>query len=99
MITAILVAGVMSMSQGTARDEYTERSLCELWVGARCQANACQENAKERCIEESRRCRSQSAYEIVPRERASRVASCARAMLKNACGGPSPAECADVSGY
>lgn len=99
MITAILVAGVMSMSQGTARDTYTERSLCELWVGARCHANACQQNARERCIEEARRCSSESAWETVPPERARRVATCARAMLNAACGGPSPAECSDVTGY
>ncbi|MFN7131237.1 MAG: hypothetical protein ACK4N5_04090 [Myxococcales bacterium] len=98
MFTAILVAGVLSMSQGSARDEFTERSLCDLWAGAQCHASSCQEGAKERCLSESKKCRQQSRA-VVPRDRASKIASCARAMLKDKCGAPAPSECSDVYGF
>lgn len=78
-------------------EDYTERSLCDLWAGAQCYATSCLKDAKERCATVSRRCRH-SSRAVVPKERAEKTAACAKALLKGKCGDPSPPECADVTG-
>lgn len=99
MLSALLVSGVLWLvPQGARPPDYTERSLCELWAGAQCEQARCGENAKERCLAESKRCKG-TAKASVPRERSSRVAQCAKAILKKKCGGPTPAECANVSSF
>jgi hypothetical protein len=97
MLAALLVSGVLwTVPQGAKPPDYTERSLCELWAGAQCEQARCGDNSKQRCRAESKRCHG-AARASVPRDRAARVAQCAKALLKQKCGGPAPAECADVT--
>ncbi len=100
MLAALLVTGVLwIVPQGVKPPDYSERSLCDLWAGAQCQQASCGGgNVKERCLTESKRCRS-TARVFVPRDRSSRVAQCAKAMLKKKCGEPSPTECSNVGSF
>lgn len=96
MLAALLLSGaLLTMSQSARPPDYTEKGLCDLWAGAQCHAARCGENAKERCTAESRRCRT-ATRATVTGERAQRVAECAKAMLKQKCGEPAPAECSGV---
>jgi len=86
MLAALLVTGVLwTVPQGVRPPDYTERSLCDLWAGAQCQQARCGDNSKERCLMESKRCRNTGRV-FVPRDRASRMAQCAKAMLRKKCG-------------
>ena len=97
MLTALVLSSTIAFVANVRPPDYTERSLCELWAGAMCQKLKCAEGAKERCQAESKRCRSQP-YSIVPKDRATRIADCAKALLKQKCGEPEPSECSGV-GY
>ena len=94
----LLVKGALLLFLAGAKpDEYTERSLCDLWAGAQCYATSCMKDAKERCMAVSKRCRDTSR-QSVPKERADRTAECAKAMLRGQCGGAAPPECSGVDG-
>ena len=93
-LTAVVASCLILTLSGAKPDDYTERSLCDLVAGAQCQATSCLKDAKERCAAASHRCKDASK-QAVPKERAEKTASCARAMLKGACGAPAPPECAD----
>jgi hypothetical protein len=93
----LLSGALLSMSSGVKPPEYTEKSLCDLWAGAQCELAKCGENAVERCMEESKRCRNESRMSVPP-ERSARVSECAKALLKHKCGEPMPPECAEVTG-
>jgi hypothetical protein len=93
---AAVTLSLTLMLSGTKPDTYTERGLCDLWAGAQCYATSCMKDAKERCTLVSRRCRN-ATRQTVPQERAEKTANCAKALLKNSCGGPAPSECSDVS--
>ena len=100
---AVLIAGIVfSLSavalaaQGPKPREYSERDLCEVWAAAQCHAASCQDNAKDRCSAESRKCRNSSRANV-GKDRANRVSGCAKALLKAKCGAPNPSECADVT--
>ena len=97
-ILALAAALTLSTaSGGTKPDTYNERWLCDLWAGAQCHATSCQKDAKDRCTAVSKACNQTSRNEPVPKERADRMAACARALLKGTCGGAQPAECQGVS--
>ena len=99
MLAALLVTGVLwTVPQGVRPPDYTERSLCDLWAGAQCQQARCGDNSKERCLMESKRCRNTGRV-FVPRDRASRMAQCAKAMLRKKCGEPAPAECSNAGSF
>jgi hypothetical protein len=95
MFTALVLSGAIALATNVRPPDYTERSLCELWAGAMCQKLKCVEGAKARCQAESKRCRGQP-YSVVPKDRAAKVAECAKALLKQKCGEPEPAECSGV---
>ncbi len=94
MLAAVL-AGLVQMSVAVSPPNYTDKSLCDLWAGAQCHQLECGQNAKERCQEESKRCRGLTRRSA-PKEKAAKVASCAKAILKTKCGDPAPTECAGV---
>jgi len=91
----LLSGALLSMSSGVKPPDYTEKSLCELWAGAQCEAAKCGEGAAERCAAESKRCRGLPRL-VVPPDRAAKVAECSKAMLKVKCGAPPPPECEGV---
>ncbi|HCF57578.1 MAG TPA: hypothetical protein DFS52_06245 [Myxococcales bacterium] len=93
----LLSGALLSMSSGVKPPEYSEKSLCDLWAGAQCELAKCGENAAERCLEESKRCRHRS-YVVVQPDHAAKVSECAKALLKLKCGDAMPQECADVIG-
>lgn len=93
MLTALFAAAVLSTSTGVKPDTYSERWLCDLWAGAQCHATSCQKDGKDRCLAVSKACKDTSRKTPVSKDRADRQAACARALLKNACGAPKPAEC------
>jgi hypothetical protein len=98
MLAAFLLSGALLVSsQGAHPGEFSERDLCELWVGAQCHAARCGDNAKQRCQQESKRCRG-ATRATASAARAKKVADCAKAMLKTQCGAPAPAECSGVTG-
>lgn len=90
---AVLAGALVILLSGAKPEEYTERSLCDLWAGAQCHVTSCEKDAKERCATASRRCAGTSR-QVVPKERADRTAACAKAILKGRCGDPIPPECA-----
>jgi hypothetical protein len=99
MLAPLFVSALLwTAPQGVRPPDYSERSLCDLWAGAQCQQASCGDHAKQRCLAESKRCRGTSRV-FVPRDRASKVVACAKAMLKTKCGQPAPAECANVGGF
>lgn len=98
MLAALLVTGSMMLSsaQSVTPGQYSEKWLCDLWAGAQCHQASCRKDAKEQCDAASRRCRGRSRA-VVPQSSAERTAACAKAMLTNACGAPTPSECEGVS--
>lgn len=94
MFLSAVVASVLISASGAKPEEYTERSLCDLWAGAQCHATSCLEDGKQRCATVSRKCRD-AGKSTVPKERADRTAACARALLAQACGAPTPEACKD----
>lgn len=93
MLLAAAAAFMLSTSSGVTPGTYSERWLCDLWAGAVCHASSCQADGKARCEAVSRQCEDTSRRTEVDASRAERRASCARALLKTACGAPRPAEC------
>lgn len=93
MILASLAAAVLMTSSGTKPNTYSERWLCDLWAGAQCHASSCSKDAKERCMAAGKQCKDTSKKVAVAKERADKQSACARALLKEACGAPKPAEC------
>lgn len=98
MIAALLVSGtlLLSSAQGTSPGTYSDKWLCDLWAGAQCYQTSCQKDAKAQCEVASKRCRGRGR-QTVPEETAKKTASCAKAMLQQACGAPAPDECKDVT--
>ncbi len=96
MTLSALTVSVALLLSGAKPDTYSERWLCDLWAGAQCHATSCLKDAKERCAAASRKC-SGSTSETVAPSRADKTSACAKALLKDKCGAPSPAECADVN--
>ena len=93
---SLLVASALAVSvQAVSPPDYSERSLCDLWAGARCYATVCMPDRKVRCTSESIKCRH-ARSSTVPPARADRVAPCAKALLNAKCGDPLPAACAGV---
>jgi hypothetical protein len=96
MLSALLLStSLIALSEGVQPPDYSERGLCDLWAGALCHMRECQQDAKEHCQADSKRCRSLPRAKVPP-DRATKLAECARAMLKLKCGDPMPPECADV---
>lgn len=93
MLFAAAAALVLSTSSGTKPGTYNERWLCDLWAGALCHATSCQKDGAERCTAVSKQCNETSRRAPVDRAKADRRAACARALLKQTCGAPSPSEC------
>ena len=71
----------------------TERRLCDLWAGAQCHMTSCEKDARDRCMASSKQCESTSKTTVVPKERAQKMSTCARAILQGQCGAAKPAEC------
>lgn len=92
MLAAALTVFV-SLSTGTAPNTYNERWLCDLWAGAQCHATSCEKDGKERCMAVSKQCLETSKRAPVEPAKAEKRAACARALLKQACGSPKPAQC------
>jgi len=90
---ATLAAALLMTSSGTKPNQYSERWLCDLWAGAQCHASSCAKDAKDRCQAAAKQCKDTSKKTPVTKERADKQAACARALLKEACGAPKPAEC------
>ncbi len=93
MILATVAAALLMTSSGTKPEQYSERWLCDLWAGAQCHASSCTKDAKDRCMAASKQCNETSRKTPVAKARADKQAACARALLKEACGAPKPAEC------
>lgn len=96
MSLAAFSTALLLLVGGARPPDYTQRSLCDLWAGAHCQATSCMQDSKERCQLASRKCR-QASRQVVSRDRADRAVACAKALLKGPCGGPPPSECSEVS--
>lgn len=93
MFPQMLFASALVLSlSGVQPPAYSEKGLCELWAGARCQATSCLPDGKKRCATDSAQCRGRTE-QPVPDDRAQKVAACARALLQATCGAPAPAEC------
>ncbi len=93
MLLAAAAAFVLSTSSGTRPGAYNDRWLCDLWAGAQCHATSCEKDAKDRCQAVSKACSDLSRKGETDPVRADRKAACARALLKQTCGAPKPAEC------
>ena len=93
MLLATAAAFVLSTSAGTKPNTYNERRLCDLWAGAQCHATSCQKDGKARCEAVSKQCEATSKDSTVDAARAEKKAACARALLKEDCGGKKPPEC------
>ncbi|MBX5482948.1 MAG: hypothetical protein IRZ16_14075 [Myxococcaceae bacterium] len=98
MLSQLLAATALLFTVGVHPGEYSEKSLCDLWAGARCHATACMPDGKQRCADVSAQCRGASNATVPSKDHAERVATCARALLKAHCGDPLPAECEGVDG-
>ncbi len=90
---ATLAAAFLLTSSATKPEQYSERWLCDLWAGAQCHASSCAKDAKDRCMAASKQCNDTSRSTAVNKERADKQAACARALLKEPCNAPKPAEC------
>jgi hypothetical protein len=86
---------VVSSIEAVSPPDYSERSLCDLWAGARCHATECLPDRKARCTSEAARCRGADVSSVPP-SRAEQVAACARALLTAKCGDPLPVQCEGV---
>jgi len=93
MLFAAAAAFLLSTSSGVKPGTYSERWLCDLWAGAMCHATSCLKDGKERCEAVSKQCEHTSRTTPVDPDRAERKATCARAILQQACGGKRPPEC------
>lgn len=93
MLLATAAAFLLSTSAGTKPNTYNERWLCDLWAGAQCHATSCQKDGKARCEAVSKQCDATSRSATVDLARALKKAACARALLKEECGGKKPPEC------
>lgn len=93
MLLATAAAFLLSTSAGTKPNTYNERWLCDLWAGAQCHATSCQKDGKVRCEAVSKQCDATSPKAGVDLVRAEKKAACARALLKEECGGKKPPEC------
>jgi hypothetical protein len=93
MLLAAAAALALSSSFGTKPNTYSERWLCDLWAGAQCHATSCKKDGKELCLAVSKQCEQTSRQKMVESERAEKRAACARALLRQPCGAPAPAEC------
>ena len=96
MVLSLVAAAWLSSSIAVKPETYSERWLCDLWAGAVCQATSCKHDAKERCVAVSKACKDTSRENEVSKDNADKKAACARALLKNTCGQPAPAECAGL---
>ena len=100
MLSVLIVTAALSLTASARPPDYTEKNLCDLWAGAQCASAKCSGDpatAQDRCKTESKKCRGKSRA-TVSTERAKKVADCAKAMLKQKCGEPAPAECNGVQG-
>lgn len=95
VFSQLFAASALILSMGVQPPNYSEKGLCDLWAGAKCHANACKSDGKQRCTSASSACRNSSSATVSP-DRAERVAACARAMLQSRCGDPEPSECSGV---
>jgi len=93
MLLAAAAAFVMSTSVGTKPNTYNERWLCDTWAAAQCHATSCEKDAKERCKAVAKPCEATNRKTPVDPTKAEKKATCARALLQQACGAPKPAEC------
>ena len=99
MLAALFLSGALiSLTHAVNPPDYSERSLCHVWAGAQCHQTQCRDDGKERCMAESRQCREASEA-VVSKERAAKVVECARLILKQKCGEPVPAECANIRAF
>ena len=96
MLSLIVASALVVSIEGVQPPEYSERSLCDLWAGARCYVTSCLPDAKKQCATDSSRCRGTHAVSISP-SRSDAVAACAKALLKGKCGDPPPTECQGVT--
>ncbi len=87
------VSGAKPHHAGPKPDTYSERWLCDLWAGAQCHMTSCEKDARDRCMASSKQCESTSKTTVVPKERAQKMSTCARAILQGQCGAAKPAEC------
>ena len=93
MLIAAAAALALTFSSGTKPNTYSERWLCELWAGALCHSTSCQKDGKDRCQAVAKQCADTSKRTPVEPSKAEKKAACARALLKQECGGAKPAEC------
>ena len=96
MLSLIVASALVVSIEGVDPPEYSERSLCDLWAGARCHVTSCLPDAKKQCAADSARCRGTQSSSV-PSSRSDVVAACAKALLKGKCGDPPPAECQGVT--
>jgi hypothetical protein len=95
-VLSLLLSSALFVSiEAVSPPDYSERSLCDLWAGARCYATECLPDRKVRCTSESAKCRGANRS-TVPPSRADRVAACAKALLTARCGDPLPSQCEGV---
>ena len=96
MLSLIVASALVMSIEGVQPPDYSERSLCDLWAGARCHVTACLPDAKKQCTSDSARCRGTHSSSV-PASRSDAVAACAKALLKAKCGDPLPSECEGVT--
>lgn len=92
MLSLLVASALVVSMEGVQPPDYSERSLCDLWAGARCHVTACLPDARKQCSADSAKCRG-AVSTTVPPSRAEPVAACAKALLKGKCGDPPPPEC------
>jgi hypothetical protein len=95
MLSLLVASSLVVSIEAVAPPDYSERSLCDLWAGARCYATECLRDRRQQCTSESSKCRHANSS-TVPPTRADRVAACAKALLTTKCGDPLPAQCEGV---
>jgi hypothetical protein len=93
MTITLALMWLLRTSSATVPDTYNEKWLCDLWAGAQCYATACEKDGKARCEAVSKQCTGLSRERQTDQGRAAKKAACAKALLKQACGKPKPAEC------
>ena len=49
MLSLIVASALVMSIEGVQPPDYSERSLCDLWAGARCHVTACLPDAKKQC--------------------------------------------------
>jgi hypothetical protein len=93
MFIAAALTLFLQSSTATVPNKYNEKWLCDLWAGAQCHATRCQKDGRERCEAVSKQCVGLNRDTSTDQARAERKAACAKALLKQTCGTPKPAEC------